>query len=91
GRVRVQDAQAHGSKPAAAPAAAKQEAPKASASAAPSSDEESGRVVRQKMTRRRQTIAKRLLEVQQSTAMLTTFNENDMNNVLELRNSKQDP
>jgi 2-oxoglutarate dehydrogenase E2 component (dihydrolipoamide succinyltransferase) len=88
GRVRVQDVEAHGSKPAAAPA--KQEAPKASASAAPSSDEESGRVVREKMTRRRQTIAKRLLEVKQSTAMLTTFNEIDMTNVMELRKLKKD-
>ena len=34
------------------------------------------------MTRRRQTIAKRLLEVRQSTAMLTTFNEIDMTNVM---------
>lgn len=90
GRVRVQDVEAHGSKPAAAPAPAKQEAPKASASAAPSSDEESGRVVREKMTRRRQTIAKRLLEVKQSTAMLTTFNEIDMTNVMELRKRKKD-
>ncbi|ANU19475.1 dihydrolipoamide succinyltransferase [Planococcus plakortidis] len=88
GRVRVQDVEAHGSKPAAAPA--KQEAPKASAPAAPSSDEESGRVVREKMTRRRQTIAKRLLEVKQSTAMLTTFNEIDMTNVMELRKRKKD-
>lgn len=90
GRVRVQDVEAHGSKPAAAPAPAKKEAPKASASAAPSSDEESGRVVREKMTRRRQTIAKRLLEVKQSTAMLTTFNEIDMTNVMELRKRKKD-
>ncbi|RAZ70257.1 2-oxoglutarate dehydrogenase complex dihydrolipoyllysine-residue succinyltransferase [Planococcus maitriensis] len=88
GRVRVQDVEAHGSKPAAAPA--KQEAPKASAAAAPSSDEESGRIVREKMTRRRQTIAKRLLEVKQSTAMLTTFNEIDMTNVMELRKRKKD-
>lgn len=87
GRVRVQDVEAHGSKPAASAPAAKAEAPKA---AAPSSDEESGRIVREKMTRRRQTIAKRLLEVKQSTAMLTTFNEIDMTNVMELRSRKKD-
>ncbi len=88
GRVRVQDVEAHAAKPAAsAPAAAKTEAPKASA---PSSDEESGRVVREKMSRRRQTIAKRLLEVKQSTAMLTTFNEIDMTNVMALRSRKKD-
>jgi 2-oxoglutarate dehydrogenase E2 component (dihydrolipoamide succinyltransferase) len=89
GRVRVQDVEAHGSKPAPSAPAAKAEAPKAAA-AAPSSDEESGRVVREKMTRRRQTIAKRLLEVKQSTAMLTTFNEIDMTNVMELRSRKKD-
>lgn len=89
GRVRVQDVEAHGSKPAAASApAAKAEAPKAPA--APSSDEENGRIVREKMSRRRQTIAKRLLEVKQSTAMLTTFNEIDMTNVMALRSRKKD-
>ncbi|EGA88951.1 dihydrolipoyllysine-residue succinyltransferase component of 2-oxoglutarate dehydrogenase complex [Planococcus donghaensis MPA1U2] len=87
GRVRVQDVEAHGSKPAASAPAPKAEAPKA---AAPSSDEENGRVVREKMTRRRQTIAKRLLEVKQSTAMLTTFNEIDMTNVMALRSRKKD-
>ncbi|MCJ1907457.1 2-oxoglutarate dehydrogenase complex dihydrolipoyllysine-residue succinyltransferase [Planococcus ruber] len=87
GRVRVQDVEAHGSKPAASAPAAKTEAPKASA---PSSDEENGRIVREKMSRRRQTIAKRLLEVRQSTAMLTTFNEIDMTNVMALRSRKKD-
>ena len=42
------------------------------------------------MTRRRQTIAKRLLEVKQSTAMLTTFNEIDMSKMMELRSRKKD-
>ncbi|MCP2036258.1 2-oxoglutarate dehydrogenase E2 component (dihydrolipoamide succinyltransferase) [Planomicrobium sp. HSC-17F08] len=87
GRVRVQDVEAHGSKPAANAPAQKAEAPKASA---PSSDEESGRIVREKMSRRRQTIAKRLLEVRQNTAMLTTFNEIDMTNVMALRSRKKD-
>ncbi|MDJ0332506.1 2-oxoglutarate dehydrogenase complex dihydrolipoyllysine-residue succinyltransferase [Planococcus sp. S3-L1] len=87
GRVRVQDVEAHGSQPVASTPAAKAEAPK---TAKPSSDEENGRVVREKMTRRRQTIAKRLLEVRQSTAMLTTFNEIDMTNVMALRSRKKD-
>ena len=87
GRVRVQDVEAHGSKPAQSAPAAKTEAP---AKAAPSSDEENGRIVREKMSRRRQTIAKRLLEVRQSTAMLTTFNEIDMTNVMALRSRKKD-
>ena len=89
GRVRVQDVEAHATKPAAS-ASAPAAKTVASASAAPSSDEESGRVVREKMSRRRQTIAKRLLEVKQSTAMLTTFNEIDMTNVMALRSRKKD-
>lgn len=38
-----------------------------------------------KMSRLRQTIAKRLVEVKNTTAMLTTFNEIDMGNVMDLR------
>lgn len=43
-----------------------------------------------RMTRRRQTIAKRLKEVQQTAAMLTTFNEIDMTAVMELRKRWKD-
>ncbi|WP_186670503.1 2-oxoglutarate dehydrogenase complex dihydrolipoyllysine-residue succinyltransferase [Sporosarcina sp. BP05] len=82
GRVRVQDVEAHGTAPKAQPAAT---APKAATVVV-----EDGRVTREKMTRRRQTIAKRLLEVKQSTAMLTTFNEIDMTNVMALRSRKKD-
>lgn len=81
GRVRVQDVQAHSNAPK-APAAAQP-----AQIAAPVQD---GRETREKMTRRRQTIAKRLLEVKQSTAMLTTFNEIDMTAVMELRSRKKD-
>ncbi|MCG3088806.1 2-oxoglutarate dehydrogenase complex dihydrolipoyllysine-residue succinyltransferase [Sporosarcina cyprini] len=80
GRVRAQDVQAHGTAPKAA-------APAKAPAAAPAQD---GRETREKMTRRRQTIAKRLLEVKQSTAMLTTFNEIDMTAVMELRKRKKD-
>lgn len=38
-----------------------------------------------RMTRRRQTIARRLVEAQQTAAMLTTFNEIDMSAVMEIR------
>jgi 2-oxoglutarate dehydrogenase E2 component (dihydrolipoamide succinyltransferase) len=47
-------------------------------------------VIREKMSRRRKTIAKRLHEVSQNTAMLTTFNEIDMTNVMELRKRKKE-
>ena len=89
GRVRVQDVAAHAVAPAvAAPVA---QAPVATGGPlvfAPAA--ESGRVTIEKMSRRRQTIAKRLLEVKQSTAMLTTFNEIDMTNIMALRKRKQD-
>lgn len=82
GRVKVQDVEAH-----AAAATAPKAAPAPAPQAAPVND---GRETREKMTRRRQTIAKRLLEVKQSTAMLTTFNEIDMTNVMALRSRKKD-
>ncbi|MEK4229579.1 2-oxoglutarate dehydrogenase complex dihydrolipoyllysine-residue succinyltransferase [Solibacillus sp. FSL H8-0538] len=82
GRVRVQDVAAHGIAPVATPAAP--EAPKATVAV------DESRVTVEKMSRRRQTIAKRLLEVRQSTAMLTTFNEIDMTNVMALRSRKKD-
>ncbi|CAN7281965.1 2-oxoglutarate dehydrogenase complex dihydrolipoyllysine-residue succinyltransferase [Caulobacter sp. LjRoot300] len=45
---------------------------------------------RVKMTRLRQTIARRLKEAQNNAAMLTTFNEVDMTAVMALRNSYKD-
>ncbi|SHH03439.1 2-oxoglutarate dehydrogenase complex dihydrolipoyllysine-residue succinyltransferase [Virgibacillus chiguensis] len=47
-------------------------------------------VERVKMSRRRQTIAKRLVEVQQEAAMLTTFNEVDLTNVMKLRSERKE-
>ena len=63
---------------AAAPAA-----PAAAAPAAPRADQP--REERVKMTRLRQTIARRLKESQNTAAQLTTFNEVDMTNVMALR------
>ena len=88
GRVRVQDVAAHGTAPVAAPAAAPVAATAGPVVFAPAS--QTDRVTIEKMSRRRQTIAKRLLEVKQSTAMLTTFNEIDMTNIMALRKQKQD-
>ncbi|MEQ9618037.1 MAG: 2-oxoglutarate dehydrogenase complex dihydrolipoyllysine-residue succinyltransferase [Deltaproteobacteria bacterium] len=45
---------------------------------------------RTKMSRRRRTIARRMLEATQSTAMLTTFNEIDMSAVMELRKRRKE-
>lgn len=44
-----------------------------------------GRETRRKMSKIRQVIAARLIEAQQSTAMLTTFNEVDMSQIASLR------
>jgi len=43
-----------------------------------------------KMTRLRQTIAKRLKQAQENAALLTTFNEVDMKNVMEMRKENQE-
>jgi 2-oxoglutarate dehydrogenase E2 component (dihydrolipoamide succinyltransferase) len=60
----------------------------AAPAAAPAAPREVGaREERVKMTRLRQTIARRLKESQQNAAMLTTFNEVDMSAVMALRNT----
>ncbi len=45
---------------------------------------------RVRLSRRRQTIASRLVEAQQTAAMLTTFNEADMKAVMELRSRRKE-
>jgi 2-oxoglutarate dehydrogenase E2 component (dihydrolipoamide succinyltransferase) len=45
---------------------------------------------RVRMSRRRQTIARRLVEAQQTAAMLTTFNEADLSAVMELRDRRKE-
>ena len=45
---------------------------------------------RTRMSRRRRTIAQRLLEAKQNTAMLTTFNEIDMGAVMDLRSRRNE-
>ena len=55
-------------------------------SRAPSAVDDADREERVKMTRLRQTIAKRLKDSQNTAAMLTTYNEVDMTEVMSLRN-----
>ncbi len=57
---------------------------------APSPADDASREERVKMTRLRQTIARRLKEAQSTAAMLTTFNEVDMSHVMALRNQYKD-
>ena len=49
-----------------------------------------GQEERIKMTRLRQTIAKRLKEAQENAAILTTFNEVDMGNIIAMRKENQE-
>ncbi|MCC0033295.1 MAG: 2-oxoglutarate dehydrogenase complex dihydrolipoyllysine-residue succinyltransferase [Brucellaceae bacterium] len=79
----VLDAIAKG--PAPAPAAA----PAAAARPASSADDAS-REERVRMTKLRQTIARRLKDAQNTAAMLTTFNEVDMTAMMELRKKYKD-
>jgi 2-oxoglutarate dehydrogenase E2 component (dihydrolipoamide succinyltransferase) len=71
------------SAPAPAPAPAQALAPGAVAAA-------DGREERVRFSRRRQTIAARLVEAQQTAAMLTTFNEVDMSAVMAVRARRKD-
>ena len=82
-------AQGAGAAPQTAPAGGQQSAPKPSPAPA-QAGRETARETRVRMTRRRQTIAKRLVEAQQTAAMLTTFNEIDMSKVMELRKRRRD-
>src|SRR5699024_5948442 len=87
GRIRPEDVEAAAKgetdKPASKPA--KKETPKAA-----EKTEFDKPVVREKMTRRRQTIARNLVNVQQESAMLTTFNEVDMTAIMNLRSERKE-
>lgn len=86
GRVTKEDVERHlarrGDQPQAAPA--QREAPPP-AKPAPQPAGDGRREERVRMSRRRRTIAERLVEAQRTTAMLTTFNEVDMSSVMALR------
>ncbi|MGA1801974.1 2-oxoglutarate dehydrogenase complex dihydrolipoyllysine-residue succinyltransferase [Rhizobium sp. HT1-10] len=70
-----------------APAAAE---PAKAAARAPTAVEDAPREERVKMTRLRQTIARRLKDAQNTAAMLTTYNEVDMTAVMALRTKYKD-
>jgi 2-oxoglutarate dehydrogenase E2 component (dihydrolipoamide succinyltransferase) len=102
GQVLKEDAMA--AQPAAASAPAQSSAPAATGdyaglapapvpvqqSRAPSAPNDSVREERVKMSRLRQTIARRLKDAQNTAAMLTTFNDVDMTNVMALRSQYKD-
>ncbi|WP_224813705.1 2-oxoglutarate dehydrogenase complex dihydrolipoyllysine-residue succinyltransferase [Hasllibacter sp. MH4015] len=84
GRIMKEDVMKAASQPASAPA------PAAQAPRAPVAADDEAREERVKMTRLRQTIARRLKDAQNTAAILTTYNEVDMGAVMELRNEYKD-
>lgn len=85
GRVRTEDVKAHGQQ-------TQQPAPQQSQPTQPASQAQDSEkpVDRIKMSRRRRTIADRMLNVKNSTAMLTTFNEVDMSAVMAVRKRRKE-
>lgn len=87
GRVMKEDALKAEARPVVAPAPAPEPA---AIPRAPVPAEDAAREERVKMTRLRQTIARRLKEAQNTAAMLTTYNEVDMTEAMALRNAYKD-
>ncbi len=83
GRITKEDVLAHLEKPARPAAATALASPPSAVSAIPAGTRPEQRVP---MTRLRVRIAERLVEAQQTAAILTTFNEANMQPVMELRN-----
>jgi len=69
---------------------AAQAAPQPATIRTPSMPSDEAREERVRMTKLRQTIARRLKEAQNTAAMLTTFNEVDMSTIMEVRNQYKD-
>jgi 2-oxoglutarate dehydrogenase E2 component (dihydrolipoamide succinyltransferase) len=89
GQIRKQDVIAAAKPAAAGPTSQAPMAPSpvpAQQMRAPSAPHDAAREERVKMTRLRQTIARRLKDAQNTAAMLTTFNDVDMSSVMRLRN-----
>lgn len=88
GRIYHEDVKNH-SNGSSKPAVSEKPAPQAAAPSAPV--ENAGKPTeRKRMSRRRQTIANRLVEAQHTAAMLTTFNEVDMTAILDVRKRRKD-
>ncbi|WP_406869972.1 2-oxoglutarate dehydrogenase complex dihydrolipoyllysine-residue succinyltransferase [Thioclava sp. 'Guangxiensis'] len=85
GRIMKEDVAKAGSAPAASVAPAPAQMPRGTSNA-----DDAAREERVKMTRLRATIAKRLKDSQNTAAMLTTYNEVDMTEVMALRNQYKD-
>ncbi|TRW49524.1 2-oxoglutarate dehydrogenase complex dihydrolipoyllysine-residue succinyltransferase [Aliidiomarina halalkaliphila] len=86
GRITKEDVEKHVKSAGEKKSESKSESKPASSQPAVSGDRTQKRVA---MTRLRKTIAKRLLEAKNSTAMLTTFNEVNMKPIMDLRKTYQ--
>ncbi|RED85229.1 2-oxoglutarate dehydrogenase complex dihydrolipoyllysine-residue succinyltransferase [Cohnella phaseoli] len=84
GRIHASDVASAGT------AAAPQAAPAAPAAIDKPTSNANKPEERKRMSRRRMTIAKRLVEAQHTAAMLTTFNEVDMSAIMEIRKRRKD-
>jgi len=93
GRVMKQDVEkaiVPAEKPAPAPAPVAQPGPARKPAAAKAAHPGERREERQRMSKRRATIARRLVEAQHNAAMLTTFNEIDMSAMMALRERRKE-
>ena len=91
GQVLKEDVLAAGSKPAATASVTTMAPPPTPITVrAPVGEEDESREERVRMTKLRQTIARRLKDAQNTAAMLTTFNDVDMTAVMELRKQYKD-
>ncbi|TCO72055.1 2-oxoglutarate dehydrogenase complex dihydrolipoyllysine-residue succinyltransferase [Rhodovulum euryhalinum] len=90
GRIMKEDVMRAAEAPKPAPKPAEPPKPAPDAARAPIPAEDSAREERVRMTRLRQTIARRLKDAQNTAAMLTTYNEIDMSGVMALRREYKD-
>jgi 2-oxoglutarate dehydrogenase E2 component (dihydrolipoamide succinyltransferase) len=91
GRITKEDAQNAQAKPAApAPAAKPAATPAPAAASQPAATEGNRGQRRERMSNLRKTVARRLVSVKNETAMLTTFNEVNMQPIMDLRNKFKD-
>ncbi|MDX5420591.1 MAG: 2-oxoglutarate dehydrogenase complex dihydrolipoyllysine-residue succinyltransferase [Hymenobacteraceae bacterium] len=88
GRITKEDAMGAQARPAAQPAAAPAPAAKQEAAAPAATGDRNQR--REKMSSLRKTVARRLVQVKNETAMLTTFNEVDMKPIMDIRAKYKD-
>jgi len=90
GRIMKEDVSRAVAAASAAPSAASAPAAPVQAPRGPVSADDASREERVRMTRLRQTIARRLKDAQNTAAILTTYNEVDMTEVMALRNAYKD-